>query len=45
MSRTAMTNRSWRRGMLGIVVGFALAFGLAYALLEILAGRAMRGRP
>ena len=34
-----MTSRSWRRGMLGIVVGFALTFGLAYALLEIFAIR------
>ena len=35
---TAMTKRSWRRGVLGIVVGFALTGGLAYTLLELLGG-------
>ena len=33
-----MTKRSWRRGVLGIVAGFALTVGLAYALLELLGG-------
>ena len=33
-----MTKRSWRRGVLGIVVGFALTGGLAYTLLELLGG-------
>ena len=37
-SGTAMTDRSWCRGVLGVAIGFALTFGLAYALLEFLGG-------